>query len=359
MDQPRGTDDKPDTKDDVAVVSKKRKTVAVSKTTCQELDLSAQNLFCDHSGPLRSILVFLDPGLDWPTCRKVSTSWHKCILSTEKTLDGPKNKPSIWMGSVVLVNPTSPKRYKKKIKKDFKLVRRWRLQKYAGRRVTPPLHSFQNWVRTDIESRFPGHYHFPSAIAEPAIVTARVHLLCRNVYHLLEESDPDLRRPCFSYFSFAGARWCVILQDRVDNRRQDAFWSRVRRTARYKKSPMMSPSRIEDHEDNRFGITLERCSHGFDDGKGCNRSDPAPPVPNSLTCAVRYNATFTALSKPIKKMREDLSSLSVGSMDREDHGEDYEYIDKRILKFALGPPPACPHLRITLDLEFVGYGFAC
>mmetsp|Transcript_12527 Transcript_12527/g.30260 ORF Transcript_12527/g.30260 Transcript_12527/m.30260 type:complete len:336 (-) Transcript_12527:192-1199(-) len=335
MDQPRGTDDKPDTKEDLPVVSKKRKTVAVSKMTDQELHLSFQNLFSDHSGPLRHIVEFLDPGLDWPTCRKVSTSWHKCILLTEKKLDGSENNPSIWVGPVVLVNPTSPDQYKKNINKEFMLVRpttekeqnsmrQYTLENRGVRDASrPPLEPFQKWARTDGQWDEEGAYGV--SLDYPAIVTAQVHLLCRNVYHLLEETDPDqLRSP---FFSFAGTKWCAVL-------------------------------RYEKGDNSHFGVKLERWDPVSDSDQRCVCSDPAPPAPNSLTCAVLYNATFTALSEPIQKMRETYlrcRSYEVAPI----YGEDFEYMDKQILQFALGPPPACPHLRITLDLEFLGYGYGC
>ena len=345
MNQPRPTDDTSDTKDDNHVVSKKQKTVPNSTTTGHELQRSSLSLFNDDRGPLRQIIELLDPGLDWPKCRMVSTSWHKCVLSAEKKWDGPDNKPSIWTGPVILTNPTSETLFIEKLENDFKLVRRTteeertnqqkREEKFGRVRVSGLLEDFsvRNWYRSDDDF----YVHDP----KPAIVAAQVNFLCRNVHHLFYNYKQDTEL-CSPNFSFAGARWCAVLHF-------ESFYNGT-----------------EDVDG--LGLTLKRVKQPLIKISDESELGSAPLVPNSMSCVVRYKAWFGIFPQGwrdlICKDRTNLNSLS-GWLDDDDFDvekpEDHnENIDTRYLELALGPTPpnVCSRkLRINLDLEFLGYGY--
>lgn len=300
---------------------------------------STDQLLRSLDGPLPLVLKFLDPGLDWTSCRLVCRTWHFCIVSIDK-------EPGIWMAPL---RPNNVDGWNERLRSDLANVRpttaserqRW-LQAEAedfgdedeGEVVVPEPSFYQLWRRTDVT---PNEYGMCIMNGDwetrPPIVSARLMLCLRGVRELVDARDKEWHS---EVFSFAGSWWYIIIGA---NHRE---W-------------------MDGNGGWRFGLQLRRCVHAPSIKNKQHRDPTEDDINDQISNLIRYQASFTAGANTFRAGDFNHSGPVARRFQPSctNEGGCYvcEYFPLSIAEFALGPPPACPDLRISIELEQLGYGY--
>jgi hypothetical protein len=280
------------------------------------------------------VLQFPDPGLDWTQCRLVSKTWHLYILALDK-------KPGLWMGPLRLDNPVG---WNDRLLTDLANVQptpapererliQLQIEEY-GEDFPKWYHAFR---RIDETIDYGGTCYMNDWETREPIVRAKISLLVRGARELIETSEGKWKS---EPFSFAGVWWFVSVG--VDER----YW-------------------MGGSGGRRFGIEVIRCPQTRRI-KDKSRSDLAKfSLKENIPCLIRYQASYTAGAATFKagdfyQNGPEENRLKKSCFSGEsDCSSAYtcDYFPLPVAAFALGPPPACPDLRISIELEHLGYAY--
>ena len=312
-----------------------------------------------HPELVELVISLLDPGLDWPSCRRTCRQWRRIVGEHLAA-------PALWMAAVLYAQNDVDS-----LRQDLERVVRTtdalrlacleRQREYFGDDEDyEPFNEWHHiWCRQDgghlVADEIPDSFTNENLANDPALATARIHLTLRDAHKLLDPpADPETpgqhqRVLGDAHFRFAGSQWTahVVIS-----------WYNPPNNARGRSQPYW-----------RIGVTVGR-TYGpanmvLDERHedGCNFS-----VNAEIPQIIRYRAAFQAAGKKFNTKELDrLGAAHTPWLDMRDMSYSYhcstrdeatmrdgEFFDLAIARFALGP--MCPHLGISLTVEHLAYG---
>ena len=285
------------------------------------------------SDVLKRIFGFLDRGLHWISCRSVCSAWHSTILILERhhvLMDDKHRETRVLIAPLQVEDALH---WNRLLEDDFRHVRpstpeerrgvgeRFQLQWYSDEHLYRQLGPKWSVARNNRLGGEPlGTWRY-----DDPIVTAWVKLKVCSIQHMLHQKGKTLSPP----FCFVGTWWQIRLS-------------------------------VEYHS---FHVRLDEL--GFD----AARSHPELKDPtrnermNNVPPFVRYGvkistgARWRTLYDFLNPYPWSIKQFVEPSCKSTQTGFTSAKFPLNILEFALGPPPACTDLLITVRLDFLGYGY--
>jgi len=307
-----------------------------------------------HPELVEFVISLLDPGLDWPSCRRTCRQWRRIVRELAA--------PALWMAAV-LYAPNDVDSLRQDLEKVVRTADDFRLACLERQRIEfgddEDYEPFNEWHHTwcrqdggylDADEGLLNSFTEENLANDSALATARIHLTLRDAHKLLDPpADPETPKQHQTvlgdaHFRFAGSQWTaqVVIS-----------WYNPPNNARGRSQPYW-----------RIGITVGRMygpANMVLDGRhedGCKFS-----VNAEIPQIIRYRASFQAAGKTFNTKELDraaqtpwldMSYSSHCSTRDEATMRDGEFFDLAIARFALGP--MCPHLGISLIVDHLAYG---